>query len=54
MKELVKPIKEVQVTDAVGYCESNGACSNDKGKCTYNGCNQKSYTNDQELDDILF
>jgi len=54
MKELVKPIKEVESSNAEGYCESYGSCHGVGGTCTYGGCNPNTWSDNQDSTDILF
>jgi len=55
MKELVKPIKEVESSNAEGYCESYSGCHGYSGSCaSYLGCGGYSWNDDQDNSDILF
>jgi len=55
MKELVKPIKEVESSNAEGYCESYMGCGGYGGTCGhYGNCTGFSYNDDQDSSDILF
>jgi hypothetical protein len=55
MKELVKPIKEVQSSNAEGYCENNQGCGTNSGYCQSNGnCGGDHYTADTDDSNILF
>jgi hypothetical protein len=55
MKELVKPIKEVQSSNVEGYCENNQGCGYHSGYCDSHGwCSGNSYSADTDNSDILF